>query len=401
MGELESFSSEQIFEDLFSLLSTKNDEVIRGTIDLLLDQSETEALREFLLKDTKHLRHVILFVGNDICEVSEKAMKILINLSQNSEVVDVLCTRFSVIEYTMDNLREQMRRSTTFPYHLELNLMLISNLTRFSNGRDAFLVKNKHKKSLYLPFLLECLLNPKTEVEREMVISIVNNCTSCESGRNFLFETDVGIDILNKISEILLKSIKGDNFELINTILSIITHICVDRKLHSLIKSMNCNIVYTLCCLIYPDEPNSNLRRRKSKSILKSLQNKMVLIDSTGDYKTINNKAEDVTDDGTLFEEEAVDSVSGQNIIPESISKFAIGPIKEEFSQEIFDCILVLSSTMEGRDILRNLGFYEILRVWHLYESNKEVITGIESIVHLFVYSEEELNSQDLKTSSF
>ena len=102
MGEPEYFTQEKIFEELFSLLSVKNDEVIRGSIDLLLDQSETESLREFLLGNTKYLRHIILFVGSDICDVSGKAMKILVNLSQYSEISDELCTRLSAIEYSMD-----------------------------------------------------------------------------------------------------------------------------------------------------------------------------------------------------------------------------------------------------------------------------------------------------------
>ncbi|KAH8741004.1 hypothetical protein FG386_002550 [Cryptosporidium ryanae] len=403
MDESESFSPEQVFQDLFSLLSTKNYEVIKGTIDLLLDQSETEALKNFLLKNTKYLRHIVLFVGSDISMVSDKTMKILVNLSQNSEFVDELCSRFNAIEYIMDNLREQMRLNTTVPYHLDLNLMFISNITRFQNGRDSFLVKNKQKKSLYFPFLLECLLNPRTESELEMVINIVKNCTSCEKGRLLLFETDVGVDILNRVSEILLKSIRDNNLELINILLRIITHICVDRKLHSLIKSRNCNVVYTLCCLIYPDEINDNLRRRRAKIKLNSLQNRAVFVDSNGEYKTINNhRTNEIADEDTFSEEETgVDGVPTENNIPENILKSAVGPTKKEFSQEIFDCILVLSSTLEGRNILREFGFYEILRVWHLYESNMNVISGIESIVHLFVYSEEELNKQDLYSCSF
>jgi len=43
------------------------------------------------------------------------------------------------------------------------------------------------------------------------------------------------------------------------------------------------------------------------------------------------------------------------------------------------------------------MGFYEVLRVWHLKENDAAIRASIEEFVHLFVYSEEELAEQDLE----
>ncbi|PHJ25151.1 hypothetical protein CSUI_001003 [Cystoisospora suis] len=62
----------------------------------------------------------------------------------------------------------------------------------------------------------------------------------------------------------------------------------------------------------------------------------------------------------------------------------------------IIDCFTALASTPTGRNALREAGVYEVLRCVHLLEEENSVVKeGIEEIVHLLVYSEEELKEQD------
>ncbi|PPS95032.1 Armadillo-type fold containing protein [Cryptosporidium hominis] len=389
-----------VYEELFHLLRDGKDEVIKGSMELLLDQSEMESLSEFLSNNPNYFRSILLLIGNDISSISECALKILINLSQKSEIGEELCRNWSAIEYSMDNLREQIKSNSTVPYHLSLNLMLISNLTRYSKGREKFFDKSRQSKSFYLTYLLECLSNSRDKKEREMIINILNNCTYCSQGRVFLFDSNLGIELLNKVSELMLATSRKDDLIMTKSLMSIITHVCLDKNLHTIISKKDCNVIPSLCCLVYPNESHRNLRYRKSSNILSELQNKTIFFDSKregtnsnnisfNEFENRNPKKKCGGDDEEFTDSAAEDKVS------EFIKKNAIGPVNKNISQDVFDCILVLISTINGRTFLRELGAYEVLRLWHLYESKDEIISGIEDIIHLLVYSEDELLQQD------
>lgn len=399
MEENDEINLSGIYEELFKLLRDEREEVIKGSMELLLDQSETESLSEYLLNNPKYFRSILILIGSNISNVSEYALKILVNLSQNTEIGENLSSNWSAIEYSMDNLREQIKSNSTVPYHLSLNLMLISNLTRYSKGRERFFIKSRKSSNFYIPYLIECLSSPKDEKEKEMVINIINNCTSCNQGRMFLFENNLGIEIMNKVSELILASRKN-NLKMIEGMISIIAHICVDRNMHSVIANKDCIVILTLCCLVYPSENYRYMRKKKSNNILSELQNKTILFYSKCEGTSLDcNSFSDFEDKNSQIKDEESDDESidhnGENIVSDFIKKNAIGPVNNNISQDVFDCILVLTSTVNGRNFLREIGAYEVLRVWHLYESKNEIIRGIEDIIHLLVYSENELSQQD------
>ncbi|KAH8581822.1 uncharacterized protein ELE39_001952 [Cryptosporidium sp. chipmunk genotype I] len=390
----------EVYEELFQLLCDSKEEVIKGSVELLFDQSETKSLSEYLLNNPKHFRTILLLIGSDISNISEYALKILINLSQKSEIGEELCSNWSAIEYSMDNLREQIKSNSTVPYHLHLNLMLISNLTRYSKGREKFFIKSRKSKSFYLLYLFECLSNPRDEREKEMIISIINNCTFCSQGRIFLFDNNLGIEILNKVSELMLGASKKGDLKMAESMISIIAHVCVDKNMHSIVSNKDCTLIPTLCCLVYPDENHRYLRNKKSSNILSELQNKTFFFDSKCEetysdnipFSKFDNENSKIKYGGG--DEEFIDP-NKEDKVSEYIRKNAVGPVNENISKDVFDCILVLTSTINGRTFLRDLGAYEVLRVWHLYESKNEIIGGIEDIIHLLVYSEDELLQQD------
>ncbi|KAF7457915.1 Armadillo-type fold containing protein [Cryptosporidium felis] len=396
--EDESANIPELYEELFSLFRDGRSEIVRGSIELLLDQTETESLIEYILKNPKKLRIILLLIGSDVTGVSENAMKSLINLSQKTEIAEELCINLNAIEYSMDNLMEQIKPCSSVPYHLTPNLMFISNLTRCSTGRNCFITRNKQRKNAYFLFLFECLSNTRSEKEVEMALNIINNCTSCEEGRNSLFDYSLGIEVLNKISNILLDSLRCDSSKNIDIVISIISHVCVDRNLHKTIVSEKCRVIPTLCCVVYPDESHKYLRTKKSGNTLMELQNKTILFGSSSEKCNINIESNLGNEIYSLPERKNNDqgfADSNSRNVSEYIVNFAVGPVNCNISQDIFDCLLVVSSTVEGRQLLRKHGAYEVLRVWHLYEEKVEIITGIENIIHLLVYSEEELLEQD------
>ncbi|KAJ1604315.1 hypothetical protein OJ253_3743 [Cryptosporidium canis] len=399
MGENSEINLYTIYDELFGLLRDKRQEVVQGSLELLLDQSETESLSEYLLTNPEHFRRILLLIGSDYSLISECTLKILINLSQKIEVGRELSSSWGAIEYSMNNLKEQAKPGSTVPYHLGLNLMLVSNLTRTSEGRARFFTKSRQSKGSYLPYLLECLSNPRKEEERGMAINIINNFTSCGEGRAFLFESDIGIEILNIISGLLLAADKS-KLKVVDGLMSIVTHICVDKNMHQIITKKHSDVIQILCCLIYPGYSHIHLRNKKSSNALLELQNKTIYFDSRCKTNSRGDSSNDTYNDDSYeeYEEhgnETIDSVK-DDTISEFIRKNSVGPIHENLSKDVFDCILVLTSTPEGRIFLREIGAYEVLRVWHLYESNNEITSGIEDIIHLLVYSEDELLQQDM-----
>ncbi|KAL7067746.1 hypothetical protein ACR3K2_16550 [Cryptosporidium serpentis] len=393
-----SLDTAKVFDELFKLLRHNQIEVIAGSIELLLDQSETPAFISYISKYPKSLRSLLLLIGNDEEILSTNAIKTLINLSQNPNISEELCSNLLAIEYTMDNLREQIRRSSGVPYHCNLNLMLISNLTRSSKGRECFFKKTQKNESLYLPYLLELLYGSNNKEEQEMIINIFNNCTSCEQGRKLITESSIGIEIVNVLSGVFLKMIQKK--ESCETIVGILTHLCIDRECHEFLMKDDCRVIKILCCTLYPSRNNKLLRYKKSESALSLLENKILHFQLADKYEVqdLSYLSCEVNDDSSK-RKEIIDETCELELSGKKINFFieenSVGPVNSNISQSIFDCILVLLSTDKVREYLRGLGLYEVLRVWHLYEQDQSIKKGIENMVHLVVYNEQELAQQD------
>ncbi|PFH33768.1 hypothetical protein BESB_079840 [Besnoitia besnoiti] len=79
------------------------------------------------------------------------------------------------------------------------------------------------------------------------------------------------------------------------------------------------------------------------------------------------------------------------------VSRDAYGPAGSVLSRKlVVDCLAALALTETGRVSMRESGIYEVLRCVHLLEDkNSPVREEIENMVHVLVYSEEELKQQD------
>ncbi|KEP63096.1 UNVERIFIED_CONTAM: hypothetical protein HHA_222192 [Hammondia hammondi] len=79
------------------------------------------------------------------------------------------------------------------------------------------------------------------------------------------------------------------------------------------------------------------------------------------------------------------------------VSLTAYGPAGSVLSRKVVvDCFSALALTETGRNSMRESGIYEVLRCVHLLEDQTSPVREeIEDMVHVLVYSEEELKQQD------
>eukprot|EP00920_Eleutheroschizon_duboscqi_P008830 GHVT01020236.1.p1 GENE.GHVT01020236.1~~GHVT01020236.1.p1 ORF type:complete len:209 (-),score=36.87 GHVT01020236.1:508-1134(-) len=85
--------------------------------------------------------------------------------------------------------------------------------------------------------------------------------------------------------------------------------------------------------------------------------------------------------------------------LPPCVESDAFGLVEEADDRKlVFQCFIALAKTADGRSALRRHNIYEIFRLWHLLESDNSITTAIEDMIHLLVYSEEELAQQDSET---
>lgn len=74
----------------------------------------------------------------------------------------------------------------------------------------------------------------------------------------------------------------------------------------------------------------------------------------------------------------------------------ALGLVSDLFSRELVaECLVALFRHKKAREAARKLEFYEIFRVWHSLETDNQLKTVNEDIVHLVHYTEQELEDQD------
>eukprot|EP00922_Rhytidocystis_sp_ex-Travisia-forbesii_P037313 GHVS01055600.1.p1 GENE.GHVS01055600.1~~GHVS01055600.1.p1 ORF type:complete len:245 (+),score=38.53 GHVS01055600.1:91-735(+) len=88
-------------------------------------------------------------------------------------------------------------------------------------------------------------------------------------------------------------------------------------------------------------------------------------------------------------------------VIHPKILEGACGPVdRVSIRDALLGCVRGLCGSRGGREAMRYIGMYEVVRQWHLLETEESLLSGIEDIVHLLHYSENELDEQDKQTST-
>lgn len=74
----------------------------------------------------------------------------------------------------------------------------------------------------------------------------------------------------------------------------------------------------------------------------------------------------------------------------------AFGLVNDLYSRRLVaECWIGLLGEARAREFCRRLGVYDVLRMWHLMETDRDILSTCEDIVHLVHFSEEELAEQD------
>lgn len=190
-------------------------------------------------------------------------------------------------------------------------------------------------------------------------------------------------------------------------------HLALEPDHHQVLVDPACSFVLALCCLVYPpkhdprrrveapaireggfavcgrgaDEPTSPSRQAPEKSCRG--ENKICDGENTADEGM--NKV-DENQQGELGREgnregrsggtETSDScccpnntAGGNRFVDSFIEAKAYGPLEcLETRRKVLELLKLLLTTATGRDGLRRIGVYEVFRVWHLIESDKEIV---------------------------
>jgi len=194
--------------------------------------------------------------------------------------------------------------------------------------------------------------------------------------------------LLNKLGTELVRKDKRSLF------IQVIRHLCVDVKCHEDIFGPKCELVPRMCCCVYP-------KRGKEREILRTttsvINEGWVRVNDGASIESIamNTLSENNEPEKCQKEDCSTDNLRS---VHELIENESFGIIEDLPSRMgLVACFLGLSGSALGRNELKGMGFYEVLRVWHLKENDATIRASIEEFVHLFVYSEEELAEQDLE----
>ncbi|CEM29659.1 unnamed protein product [Vitrella brassicaformis CCMP3155] len=356
------------FEELIGFISDPRVSARSGAIDIVVGFATNKAFVDFC-SDRERAKSVVkpllrqLGQGN---ELSHKALTALINLAEIPEIVSSMLDA-SGVRRLMESLWDMMaaresRSHDSTPLHEELNLMLLANLTRDDKGVAHVLQTHEKEESRgsFLATLLKLFFDPPAPSEdREhpdrclWVGHILFNVTGTQEGREAFLKG--APHTLNALSKQLRYTGRRP------TVLQTLRHTALDQSAHQKLLADQVELMPRALTLVYP--PKGPKR----------------------DRPVIEGQGNGVT-------EAPVADASVHPIIDTD----GFGPVRDESVRKLVaDIVFILGATKSGREGLRRLGAYEVLRAWHLNEEADHIRDQIENMVHLFHYEEEELDEQD------
>lgn len=412
-ASMPSESDASVFFELVEFLTDSKMQVRLLAIEALASTCDSagfvEACRRSLTLCQLLARKLIANIGSQNPEHSKKCVATLINVSRIPEVYDVLLNETQVVRRVMEWIRDEQRNDASSEC-VTLGIMLLANLTRTESGQrqllgipledqEGSLQRCAALSELFLHYLIKQFvekpqgtisndLNSEasdwkpTEYQRHLCVGyILVNVTGLAVGRKCVIqygktEADA-IHMINVLSRQLLDKECAEQKRLLT--IKLFRHLAVDvDKYFNVLLATDSLYLRSLCCVIYPRRGTSE-RRLKGCSPLPE----------SGGFLTGDASASSSTthlDEGE--EASCVDTFIDAN---------SIGLIDNvEARKDIFDIInSLLTSSPEIRNNLREMGLYEVLRLWHLTETEAQIVYGIEQVVHLLVYSEDELKDQD------
>jgi len=223
--------------------------------------------------------------------------------------------------------------------------MLLANITTTEKGQEAISSEESLLRFLLAAFVAKPRPKPRDGYDDPLLYlgKVINNTCVLEAGRRILAGGESGAGNMALLaSELGERGRRPD-------VLSIFRNICLDKECHSVLISAN--LMYHIAPFVYPLE---KVEADRLADLPEALRQKL--------------EAE-----GAALTGEA------------SVRRAAIL------------CIIGLCRSAEGRTYLRGSGCYEVMRAWHLEETDDGTKDYIETAVPAVHLSEEELQAEKQK----
>lgn len=434
-----------LFQVLQLLLQCSGDE---GILCFLIETFKKEKQKEKSLSDSsdrnlviRGLRRLLRFIGEADGRVSALATEILINLTANDELGALMLEEYKdMMNVLLENLRRQQQQQQRglmrggedeIPLHLGVSLMLLSNVTRHKAALETLF-----SKDLPLPDynLLPCILllhdaprDPEASYWKEQgifLLQVLQNITVCDDAVVFLLTRRM--ETINRIMDLLryLPPLCQAPFlmlvlrlacrEQLHPLLlptsheslqkQLEDHLRFDKEMHKGTEKQqqnedeakprpgeDCRLLLAVCCFLYPKAGSPERARALDEIAVQDIEEEKQ-----------RQKQQQQAQENQPAKEEKANATSGVTerqrlrFLHPAVEASSYGPPADTKARSLaVDCLGALATSPHARETLRWFGVYEVLRAAFCLESDEAIRNKIEQMVHVLVYSEEELLQQD------
>ncbi|KAL8271015.1 hypothetical protein Esti_005056 [Eimeria stiedai] len=434
------------FLELLSLIEAqqRRPDVLLQVLQLLLQCSADAGLLHFLIRAfespkpqqqqqqrevvVRGLRRLLRLIGGRDGRLSALATEVLINLTANEELTALLLEEYKDLpSVLLDNLKRQQQQQQRqqgqqgeddVPIHLGVTLMLLSNVTRHKAAIKVLFAPDLPVPDFYLlPFVLllhDAPRDPQAAFWKEcgvFLLHILRNVTACDEAVDFLLTRRMRT--VNNIIDLLrhMPPLCQAPF------LTIMLRLACREQLHSLLLPTSpqqlqqevaarckqqqqqqqqqqpeeaCRLLRALCCFLYPKAGSA--QRAKAQAELATLD-----AEQQQQQQEQQQRQEEAAGQSGLTEKQRL------RYLHPIVDVSSYGPSTDLKARSLaVDCLAALAVSTHGRETLRWFGVYEVLRAVFCIEVEEAIrhVDKVEEMVHVLVYTEEELQQQDERLSS-
>uniref|UniRef100_A0A0G4FBV0 Protein HGH1 C-terminal domain-containing protein n=1 Tax=Chromera velia CCMP2878 TaxID=1169474 RepID=A0A0G4FBV0_9ALVE len=394
--------SEEDLRDLIGFLSAQREDLRSQAFDAVLAFSQQSVLLDFLKKEENEktaIKSLLRAVDDENVEIAKTSLKTMINLAESHQLCERMLKSRGVAR-VMDSLRQQAKRKTANQNFEHLHLMLLTNLTQLDTGKAALLQlteKDEALKGMFLNLICDLCLRPiEPTSDREMAdkyihaVHLLVNISASKKGRHELSARGGAL-----LSSLLCFLRAPQNNPARVTLprreacLQLLWNLCADAECHEAMGvvegeevSEAAGVVCQIGAALLPPSGDKRRRLRAKTHIREGMVGQGA---GCSDENAGSMRVE-------VIEEDKEDLTS---VHPFILREACGPPVSLEARRSLLSSVTQLLKTKSGREAGRKAGLFDVLRIWDLSEETGEIKEGISEIVHLLVFSEEELEEQD------
>jgi hypothetical protein len=330
-------SNNEQYEEVLGFLKDTRTEVQAAAAEAVLGLTEENSFVEYCRTCPRLVaRPMLRIIEKDPLEKStdearENALKCLVNLAGTPAVQSELI-ELRAPSRCIEVLRELWLNGNNS--HVHWFTMLLANLSTEEKGQAAFALNIKDLMFVLTLYTGEVQPKPKDDIADRLLWAgkVLHNVCASKAGRAVIVTEVPGLRLLAKdLNAPSRRHRRGD-------IMSIFKNLCNDKECHDVV--IQSGFYLRMACFLYPDGEPEERRRQLPEPVLEEMQG------FTSDI--------------------AVRRLGAESLYS-------------------------LAGSKDGRVFLKEGGCYELLRAWHLKETDEQTIKLIVDTVPLVHLSEEEL----------